>query len=367
MDIVYQLVQGLSGMPAHESRLARFFLENFAHIPESTMEELSAQAGVSPATLHQFARSIGCDDLNDFLGQVRNQQQENGLSSGGQKQSTLLGDAAWVEPGALQKHAAHAGVSHEILERFSHSMGRESQGDILEQIRCRLNDFSQQESRVAQTILDDVSFAASATIDQLATAAGVSPATITRFARAAGCDDIRDLRMKLAQSSTPVASGSMPDNWRDKLNNVHNTLSKQLSDLSPAVVEHAVETLKLAKAVHIFSASAADTPFASLLQYRLLTQGYPANLCNDAALMSITASMLAKGHVLVVFAGTVPENALTAAAYQARRQGAEVIVIAQTSSEFVHKNDIFLRMQDSRYGALFIIDLICEGLTSFPA
>ena len=68
--------------------------------------------------------------------------------------------------------------------------------------------------------ISDVAFAASATIDQLVTAAGVSPATITRFARAAGCDDIRDLRMKLAQASAPVASGDMPVPGRER---IHHT------------------------------------------------------------------------------------------------------------------------------------------------
>lgn len=361
MDIVYQLVHGLSGLPAQESRLARFFLDNFAQIPEATMEELAAKAGVSPATLQHFARSIGCDDINDFIGQVRHQQQENNLQI---PAAPMLGDAAWVDPGALKALALNAGIGSEILDRFSHSIGRENNGDILGQIRNRLNDFSQQESRVAQTILDDVSFAASATIDQLATAAGVSPATITRFARASGCDDIRDLRMKLAQASTPVAGGDMALPWREKLNKLQNALNSQFCELQPAVINQAVVRLKQAKAVHIFSASAADTPFASLLQYRLLTQGYPANICQDPALMSITASMLGAGQVLVIFAGSAPENALIAAAHQARRLGAEIIFIGRDSGSFIHSDDILLPLTEVRYGSLLIIDLLCEGIDS---
>jgi DNA-binding MurR/RpiR family transcriptional regulator len=362
MDIVYQLVQGMSGLPAQESRLARFFLENFAQIPESTMEDLALKAGVNLATLEHFSRSIGCADVNDFLGKVRRQQQDVGLPP--QAGATeLLGDATWVDPRALQKLATHAGVGHDVLERFSHSIGKQNGGDILSQIRLRLNDFSQQESRVAQTILDDVGFAASATIDQLATAAGVSPATITRFARAAGCDDIRDLRMKLAQSGSPAPAGTMPEAWREKLNGVHNALNSQLSELAPASVRRAVEALKQASATHIFSASAVDTPFASILQYRLLTLGYPANLCQDSALMSITASMLGAGQTLVIFAGHAPESVLLAAVHQARRKGAEVIVIAQGEVSFMQQNDIVLPLNDNRYGALLIIDLLCEGLT----
>src|SRR5690606_39741573 len=45
-------------------------------------------------------------------------------------------------------------------------------------------------------------WSASATVDQLAAKAGVSIATISRFARTVGCDDTRDLKMKLAQAST---------------------------------------------------------------------------------------------------------------------------------------------------------------------
>lgn len=359
MDIVYQLVNGLSGLPAQESRLARFFLDNFAQIPEASIEELAAKAGVSPATLQHFSRSIGCADLNDFIGQVRHQQQENRLKT---TAAPMLGDAAWVDAGTLQKLAKNAGIGSEILDRFSHSIGRDGSDDILSLIRQRLQDFSQQESRVAQTILSDVAFAASATIDQLATAAGVSPATITRFARAAGCDDIRDLRMKLAQASAPVASGDMPGPWRERLNQIQYSLNAQLHELQPAAVERAASLLKQAKAVHIFSASTADNPFASVLQYRLLTQGYPANVCQDPALMGITASMLGVGQVLVVFAGTPPGSALIAAVHQARWAGADIIVIGQQESALSHQQNVTLPLNDVRYGSLLIVDLICDSM-----
>lgn len=359
MDIVYQLVHGVSGLPAQESRLARFFLDNFAQIPEATLEELAAKAGVSPATLQHFSRSIGCSDINDFIGQVRQQQQAN---SRVQSTAPMLGDAAWVDPSTLQKLAKNAGVGSEILARFSHSIGRENSDDILGQIRQRLHDFSQQESRVAQMILDDVPFAASATIDQLATAAGVSPATITRFARAAGCDDIRDLRMKLAQASAPLTGGDMPGPWRETLNRIQQSLNAQLCELAPAAVTQAASLIKQAKAVHIFSASTADTPFAHLLQYRLLTLGFPANICQDPALMGITASMLSTGQVLIVFAATTPGNAVIAAVHQARWAGAEVVVIGESEGALSHPQNVSLPVNDPCYGSLLVIDLLCEGM-----
>ncbi|VFS71366.1 Als operon repressor [Kluyvera cryocrescens] len=253
-------------------------------------------------------------------------------------------------------------MSSDILARFSHSIGRESSDDILGQIRQRLHDFSQQESRVAQMILDDVSFAASATIDQLATAAGVSPATITRFARAAGCDDIRDLRMKLAQASAPLSAGDMPGPWRETLNHIQQSLNTQLCELSPAAIEQAASVIQQAKGLHIFSASTADAPFANLLQYRLLTQGYPANVCLDPALMGITASMLGAGQVLVVFAASSPGSALIAAVHQARWAGAEIVIIGHSQGALAHEQNISLPLNDPRYGSLLVIDLLCDGM-----
>ena len=72
--------------------------------------------------------------------------------------------------------------------------------DIVGQLQEGMTRFSAQESRVAAFILQNLSFTASASIDELAVRAGVSAATITRFARSVGCEDIRDLRKQLAQA-----------------------------------------------------------------------------------------------------------------------------------------------------------------------
>ena len=72
--------------------------------------------------------------------------------------------------------------------------------DIVFQIRSRRDDLSVTERKVADAILDNIIWSASATVDQLAAKAGVSIATISRFARTVGCDDTRDLKMKLAQA-----------------------------------------------------------------------------------------------------------------------------------------------------------------------
>lgn len=54
--------------------------------------------------------------------------------------------------------------------------------------------------RIAQFILDDVAAAAELPIAEIARLTQTSRASVTRFARALGCKDVRELKMKLAQS-----------------------------------------------------------------------------------------------------------------------------------------------------------------------
>lgn len=369
MDIVYQIEQGLPRLSARDSRLARFILDNLNFVSGATFEELAARAGVSNQLLNQFAQSFGCSDLNEFIGRVRVHQQDKSGAEERVVTPRIMGDVAWLDDSTIEKLAARAGIGHEVLDRFSHSIGRETFGDILFEIRARIHELSQQETRVAQAILADVAFASSATIEQLAVSAGVSPATITRFARSVGCDDIRDLRMKLAQASganqnpalAEVTDG-LPAPWAQRVNTLNQQLITQLGQTPVASLERAATALRQATAIHIFSANAADAPFANLLQYRLLTLGRPANLCQDPALMSMTASMLDQRQALLVIAGGQPGSALINAVHQARLQGVAVIALAQPETALTRREDIVLPVQDNQHGTLLAIELLCEAV-----
>ncbi|NIF74591.1 MurR/RpiR family transcriptional regulator, partial [Burkholderia sp. Ap-962] len=57
------------------------------------------------------------------------------------------------------------------------------------------------ERKVASRILDDLAAAAHASIGEIAAQAEVSVATVTRFAKAVGCRDVRELKLRLAQAA----------------------------------------------------------------------------------------------------------------------------------------------------------------------
>lgn len=72
--------------------------------------------------------------------------------------------------------------------------------DIISCITERFMALTVTEKRIAQFILDDVATAVELPIAELARLTDTSQASVTRFARTLGCKDVRELKVKLAQS-----------------------------------------------------------------------------------------------------------------------------------------------------------------------
>lgn len=244
--------------------------------------------------------------------------------------------------------------------------------DIVGQLQEGLVRFSAQESRVAAFILKNLSFTASASIDELAASAGVSPATITRFARSVGCEDIRDLRKQLAQASERRASWLAPDSnalpaaWRDALSYLGSTLAQQLANTSETAVEKLKSRLREARAVHCFALGTQDTALASLLQHQLLPAGIAINLCQDASLMRMTASTLSDDHLLLVLVTAEADTVLQSATLQARTQGVTIIALTPPQHALANMAADIIPLPDSpqlaRYALLLLVDLLNDTL-----
>jgi len=126
--------------------------------------------------------------------------------------------------------------------------------DILYQIRARQDSFSAGEGRIARLMLEDVGFAASASLEELSQRAEVSTATLSRFARSVGCRDLRDLRLQLAQASgvgsrflDPAGLPEQSAFHRQILGDIEATLRQHLSGFNQASFVDAVNLLGKAR------------------------------------------------------------------------------------------------------------------------
>ena len=252
--------------------------------------------------------------------------------------------------------------------------------DILYQIRARQAAFSAGEGRIARLMLEDVGFAASASLEALSQRAEVSTATLSRFARSVGCRDLRDLRLQLAQASgvgsrflDPAGTPEQSAFHRQILGDIEATLRQHLSGFEQAGFADAVSLLSRARMVHAFGMGGPSSLCSDELQVRLVRLGFPIAACHDPVMMRVTAATLGPQHVLIVcsLTGLTPE--LLDVVELARNYDARVIAITLADSPLARLADVVLPLQPAetsfiykptaaRYGMLLAIDLLATEL-----
>jgi RpiR family carbohydrate utilization transcriptional regulator len=252
--------------------------------------------------------------------------------------------------------------------------------DILYQIRARQESFSAGESRIARLILSDVAFAASASLDDLASRADVSSATLSRFARSIGCRDLRDLRLQLAQASSVGSRFLNPEQAPEQsaffsqiVGDVEATLRQHLAGFDEARFAAATAVMRDARMIHAFGMGGCSSLCSEELQTRLVRLGYPIAACRDPVMMRLIAATLGPEHSLVAcsLTGLTPE--LLEAMTLAKSYGARILAITQADSPLGQLADVVLPLQivetnfiykptAARYGMLLTIDVLATEL-----
>jgi len=157
--------------------------------------------------------------------------------------------------------------------------------DIVSRITERSGQLRLAEQKVAEAILQDLNFAASASIGELAHQAGVSLASVTRFAKAMGCRDVREFKFMLAQAvavgqrflerDKPLAGGQPPELADVVYNDIHAVLELNRALLNPSALAHAAELLRDARMIYAFGMGGGSTMMSDEARYRLVRLGRP--------------------------------------------------------------------------------------------
>ncbi|WP_432723989.1 MurR/RpiR family transcriptional regulator [Jeongeupia wiesaeckerbachi] len=255
-----------------------------------------------------------------------------------------------------------------------------STSDIVFQIRARYDQLSTTEQKVADAILADLGFAASASINELAERAGVSIATISRFAKVAGCDDVRDLKLRLAQAGA-IGSRFLADHAGGEENVFYNRICAEIEDalhqslahFSEAQFRAAAGLLDKARMICVAGFGGASTMLGDEVQYRLARLGYPVAAYHDPVLLRMLAATLSERDVLLLLSasGVTPE--LLEITDIARQYGAKTVVITVPDSPLAGRADVLLPFRTtetdfiykpsaSRYGMMLVIDVLATEL-----
>ena len=210
--------------------------------------------------------------------------------------------------------------------------------DIVFQIRSRRDDLSVTERKVADAILDNIIWSASATVDQLAAKASVSIATISRFARTVGCEDTRDLKMKLAQASTvgsrfldPTAPAEESTFYARIYADIESTLRAHLPTFTEQLFGQATAIAHEARMIYVFGMGGASAVLAQEVQSRLVRLGYPIAVYTDAVLLRMVAATLDERDAVLILSasGLTPE--ILGAARIVKQYRARIVAITDAT------------------------------------
>jgi DNA-binding MurR/RpiR family transcriptional regulator len=265
------------------------------------------------------------------------------------------------------------------MTRPAHEPALPTPRDIVYQIRSQRDEMSAAERKVADAILEDIASAAGATVDQLARKAGVSIAAISRFARAVGCDDTRDLKLKLAQASAVgerFLEGKAPEEstfYAKLYADIDTTLRAHLPLFSEALFEEAAGIVHEARMTYVFGMGGASAVLAQEMQSRLVRLGYSIAAYSDAVLLRMVAATLDSRDTVVMLSssGLTPE--ILDGARIVRQYGARIVAFTDPSSPLarlaqvvvpIHtaETDFIYKPSASRYAMLLAIDILATEL-----
>jgi DNA-binding MurR/RpiR family transcriptional regulator len=223
--------------------------------------------------------------------------------------------------------------------------------DLLRSIGAAMDGFSPGQRAIATAILADPNWAVQAPIEELAARAEVSAPTIVRFARAVGCEGLKDFKRKLAGAlalGTPYLHRSVQpgDGASDIVRNVVGSTMSVLAawqhQIDPAQVERAAEAVHRAARVDCYGTGQTSSFLASDLQARLFRLGLVTNAYSDAHLQLVAASSLTGRDVLfaISFVGRMPT--LLEAVKLGKERGATIIALTRGTAPLARLADIVL-------------------------
>ena len=275
--------------------------------------------------------------------------------------------------------------------------------DIVARIAQCVPDLRPAERDVAALILDDLAAAARASIGELARRAGVSVASVTRFAKAVGCHDVRELKLRLAQAAAvgerflraaPQDGGDGPQTGKGKrgkrraesasvpsddalatrvYDEIHAALARNHELLRQAPLAEAAAALREARMIYVFGMGGGSSALADEMRFRLVRLGRPVASYQDSLLQRMVASTLSPDCVVVALSvtGRVPE--LLDACRIARDYGAKLVTLTAPASPLAaladwlvpivaSETDFIYKPSSSRYTMMMALDVLVTEL-----
>lgn len=262
---------------------------------------------------------------------------------------------------------------------------------VNKQIKAGYADLRRSEKQAADYILEHMEQIPELSIDRLAGNAGVSQPTVLRMLKSLGFSGYRDFRYRLVaelareETKQPRGrddqlmygytlnpNGKLEDIPANMASTASLMIEETLKNLPGKIYKKAIETLKNARMIDIYSVENSEVTAADLLT-KLLYLGLPCRHFSDCYLQRISAGSLGEGDVAVGISYSGESKDTVDAMRTAKRSGAATIVITNFRDSTIGKYaDILIcTSQDqyfygdaifSRMTQLLIVDMLYMGI-----
>lgn len=223
--------------------------------------------------------------------------------------------------------------------------------DLLRSIGAGMVTFSPGQRAIATMILADPNWAVQAPVEELAARAEVSAPTIVRFARAVGCEGLKDFKLKLAGAlalGTPYLHRSVqpgdgaPNIVRNVLGSTLSVLAGWQERIDAEALERAAEAIHRAGRTDCYGTGQTSNFLASDLQARLFRLGLITNAYGDAHLQLVAAASLSPRDVLFAVSHVGRMPTLLESVRLGKERGATIIALTRARAPLAAFADIVL-------------------------
>lgn len=253
--------------------------------------------------------------------------------------------------------------------------------DILATLVDKRDGFSKSNRRIADAILSEPHRFVEQPIEGLANWLEVSAPTVTRFARAVGCDGLKDLKLKIMGSVRVgihyLEPQTPPATIEEVAERVSKRAQKTIVDISHNMdFERANRVIGLiagCTTLYAFGCGGVSSWLIEEIQNRFFRLGIRVIPCCDQQMQMMLAATVDKQDLVLCCSLTGESTGLERAVYVAREYGATTIALAPGSSSLSAAVDAMLPVDSPpdddilipssmRYAYMIVIDIIAYGV-----
>ncbi|WP_246061290.1 MurR/RpiR family transcriptional regulator [Paenibacillus oralis] len=252
--------------------------------------------------------------------------------------------------------------------------------DLIAEIGSYYPSLTKSEQKVARRVLEHADEVLYSSITEFAEASGVGETTVIRFCRKINFKGYQEFRLALAQSQTlrKIEENRLEErevHYIERVcSNAVKVLQMSLSLLDRGTLEAAVDLID--KARHIQFIGVGSSGIAALdAKNRLLRLGRRSEAAFDSHMQAMSAVLLEEGDVAVGFSVSGSSKDTNDILAKAKSGGAKVIAVTNyAKSPITSIADLVLLTagkespleggsMSAKISQLFVIDLLCEGLS----